>query len=280
MVQNIITGDKIQQLCDIYLGYDDDFNYNPIIKKDVNKHVNINNINNIFNNPYLIFCYSYRITDFANKVHLFKNPFILVTHNSDENIILSEEVNEILNYNKLIKWYSQNICFEHNKLFLIPIGFANSMWKHGDFSIFNNLPLVLSKSKKIYFNFNISTNYNKRINCYNIFKNRLEWLETVQPSENLNRLKEYKFCICPAGNGVDTHRLWEALYLKVVPIVIDGEFTRILIKYNVPLLVLNNWDELDEDNLNYENYDFNNKTFLNLINYNFLKNEFKINISI
>jgi hypothetical protein len=25
--------------------------------------------------------------------------------------------------------------------------------------------------------------------------------------------------ICPRGNGIDTHRVWEALYLGVVPVV-------------------------------------------------------------
>jgi hypothetical protein len=76
--------------------------------------------------------------------------------------------------------------------------------------------------------------------------------------ENLKRLKDYEFCICPEGNGVDTHRLWEAIYLKTIPIVVKSEFTNILIKNNVPVVVLENWSELDIGNLHYHDYNFPN----------------------
>ena len=82
------------------------------------------------------------------------------------------------------------------------------------------------------------------------------------------RLKEYEFCICPEGNGVDSHRLWEALYLKTVPIVIDSEFTNILKKQEVPLVVLENWEDFDINKLNYSDFDFNNPNFIKLLNFN------------
>jgi hypothetical protein len=81
------------------------------------------------------------------------------------------------------------------------------------------------------------------------------------------RLSQYKFCICPEGNGVDTHRLWEALYLKTVPIIINSEFTNILQKHNVPLVILNSWDDLDETKLNYDNFNFNDAKFLKISNF-------------
>ena len=85
-------------------------------------------------------------------------------------------------------------------------------------------------SKQIYFNFNIDTNKIKRQVCFNQLKNKLIWCNNLSYLDYLKLLKEYEFCICPEGNGVDTHRLWECLYLKVVPIVIKSEFTNILIK--------------------------------------------------
>jgi hypothetical protein len=100
-------------------------------------------------------------------------------------------------------------------------------------------------------------------------KNKLDWLPLVSPNENLLRLAEYEFCICPEGNGVDTHRLWECLYLEVVPIVIESDFTTILKSLNIPIFVLNSWHDFDEKNLNYTNYDFTcfknlNEQFLNI----------------
>ena len=113
-----------------------------------------------------------------------------------------------------------------------------------------------------YFNFNISTNRQKRQPCFDALRDKLEWLNPVEPLQNLFRLKEYEFCICPEGNGVDTHRLWEALYLKTVPIVIKSEFTEI-IKDKVPLVILENWSDFDMSQLDYSKYDFHNFTRLN-----------------
>ena len=32
---------------------------------------------------------------------------------------------------------------------------------------------------------------------------------------------KYKFILCPLGNGVDSHRIWETLYSGSIPIVLD-----------------------------------------------------------
>jgi hypothetical protein len=42
---NIVTGERIQQLCDVYLGVDGDFNFNPTIGRQTTKHIYLNNIN-------------------------------------------------------------------------------------------------------------------------------------------------------------------------------------------------------------------------------------------
>jgi len=266
---NIVTGEKIQKICDIYVGNYEDFNFNPSIKNDKKKHVPINFINDYVENPYYIFCYSHLINIFSLKIKYFKNKFILITHNSDQNIEHNQYINNILVCENLVYWYAQNLLFEHPKITLLPIGLANSMWPHGNLKFFNNYNNYnnLTKKKLIYFNFNIRTNLHKRQHCYNSLKNHIEWLEGISPTENLHRLKEYKFCVCPEGNGVDTHRLWECLYLKVVPIVINSQFTKILLNYGIPLVILNDWIDLLNTTLNYKDYTFDNEVFNNLLNY-------------
>jgi hypothetical protein len=266
----IVSGEKLQNLCDIYLGYDDDFNYNPLIQIQKNKHLHLNNLNDNFDNPLYIFCYTNRINELSSKLHYFQNNFILITHNSDDGIIPNNNVFTILNCEKLIKWYSQNICFVHSKLFFLPIGIANSMWEHGSLSLFNNQDFIQNiniKTKKVYFNFQIVTNRDKRQICYDSLKYKLEWLQYVDPLNNLIRLKEFQFCICPEGNGVDTHRLWECFYLKVVPIVIKSPFTKILINKGLPIFVLENWSDLDIHTLNYADFDFDNSNLAKLLDF-------------
>lgn len=263
MENEILTGEKIQQISQIYIGCQDDFYYNPIISMQQNKHVYLDSIIDVFENPQIIFLYAHRMKDFSEKVHFFKNDFVLITHNSDQNIDICHETNKILNHSKLIKWYTQNLLFYHEKIHYVPIGLANSMWKHGNLEIFKNIDFCNSvhlKTKKTYFNFNIGTNTTKRLPCFEILKNKLEFLTAIEPKENLARLKEHEFCICPEGNGADTHRLWECLYLKTVPIVLRSQFIETLLKYNnnLPLVVLDSWEEYEEAELKYQNFSFEN----------------------
>jgi hypothetical protein len=270
MSSQIVSGEKIQQLCDVYFGVKEDFDYNPLIKSQSNKHFNFNDLTVEFNNPHYIFCYSHRIKRLLNKLHLFQNNFILITHNSDRDITETTEVLSILNSEKVLKWYGQNICFQHKKLHLLPIGLANNQWPHGNLTIFDNKNIIQNlskKSNKVYFNFTIETNKNKRQICYYSLKDKLQWLQNIVPTENLKRLASYEFCICPEGNGSDTHRLWECLYLKVVPIVIESEFTKILQLNCIPLVVLDKWEHLEPNKLNYNNYNFDNEKLHKLLNF-------------
>jgi len=260
MEKEILTGEKIQQMADIYIGNKEDFSFNPFIYQQEEKHCPLDSINETFSNPPIVFCYSHCIYSLTEKIHLFKNDFVLLTHNSDENINDCLEVNHLLSYPQLKKWFSQNVCFSHPKLHYLPIGLANSQWPHGDLSFFKdkNLDDPFIKSEKVYFHFNISTNHSKRTECYDILKDKIPFLSQVTPSENLERLQKYEFCICPEGNGIDTHRFWECFYLKVIPIVVDSPFVQILKKERVPIpiVILDKWEDFDESNLQYTDFSF------------------------
>jgi len=127
----------------------------------------------------------------------------------------------------------------------LPIGLANTMWDHG--KIENFMGVSTNKSKDIYFNFNIHTNREKRELCYNVLKSQLPFLPMLPVDQNINRLAQYRWCICPEGNGVDTHRLWEAMYLGCIPIVLKSPFIDTLMHYTggeLPIYVVDTWDQL------------------------------------
>ena len=256
----IITGEKLQELADIYLGEQADFNYNPRIRSQVSKQLLLSNIPNPFQNPPIIYFYTNNIPDISKKITQFQNPFTIISHNSDNNITETPEILTILNSPNLIKWYAQNVCFRHPKLEIAPIGLANSMWPHGNLSLFDNTQYIRSiiKLNRIFLNFNIHTNPSIRQPCFNILSNILPFLPNISPQENLIRLSTYEFCISPEGNGTDCHRLWEALYLKVVPIVLRTPFTETLLINNIPLVVLEKWEDIQHigPTLKYSDYDF------------------------
>lgn len=54
----------------------------------------------------------------------------------------------------------------------------------------------------------------------------------------------HKFVIAPRGSGLDTHRLWESLYLRTIPIV----KSKIMEHYfsDLPILFINDWKILTD----------------------------------
>ena len=61
----------------------------------------------------------------------------------------------------------------------------------------------------------------------------------------LQEIGTSKFTLCPEGNGLDTHRFWEVLYLGGIPVVIRGSYSdRVAKLFGLPALALNNWDDL------------------------------------
>jgi hypothetical protein len=244
---NIVSGERVQQLCDVFLGRTGDFSWNPVIAPHTQKHKDIDSIMEEWDNPKVLFCYGHHIELFQTKIHLMKNRYVLVTHNSDENI--TEKYLPILNHDKLIAMWSQNVSIEHPKLNLVPIGIANSMWPHGNLDMLSQVMKHLSvipKTKDVYFNFNIGTNFSKRNECYDILKTKLHFEPMKSHLEYLHSLAQHKFAICPDGNGIDSHRIWECYYLGVIPILLDSVFARKLEKV-IPCIILKSWHEFDID---------------------------------
>jgi hypothetical protein len=49
--------------------------------------------------------------------------------------------------------------------------------------------------------------------------NGIPKMQNIEPSEYFTELPSYKFVVSPEGNGVDTHRTYEALMAGCIPIV-------------------------------------------------------------
>ena len=146
----------------------------------------------------------------------------------------------------------QNINLFHEKLSPLPIGIANSQWKHGNMEIINKISYQpIKKTHLLYINFNINTNIRKRQPIYNLFKKKkLGTFQQNQPFEEyLKILKSHKFCLVPPGNGIDCHRTWECLYLGVIPIVEKHPHNTQLAKH-LPILVVEDWNIITEEYLN------------------------------
>jgi hypothetical protein len=65
--------------------------------------------------------------------------------------------------------------------------------------------------------------------------------------EYLRDMRTYKFVLSPLGNGLDTHRTWEALLMGAIPIVETSAMDPLF--EGLPVLILNSWQELTLDTL-------------------------------
>tara|TARA_A100001011_G_scaffold336327_1_gene365789 strand:- start:31 stop:888 length:858 start_codon:yes stop_codon:yes gene_type:complete len=281
---DIITGEKLQFICNHYIGKKSEFNknnytYNPNLKKE--KILIFEDLKKDFNNKSIIFCYTHLLKDIdelIDKLNFMMNDFVLVFHNSDYNF--EKQHLKLLELSKLKKIYTQNMNVYNEKIKPLPIGIANSKWHHGNLSVWNEiLSLKINKSNNIYFSFSINTNSKIRGDCYNkIVRKKIPFLKSRNYHKYLRILASYKYSICPEGNGIDTHRFWESLYLKVIPICKRNILVEYFSNY-FPIFILDDWNDLNfgflhnkYNDFNWENYqklnlDYYKKLLTNL-NYN------------
>ena len=186
---------------------------------------------------------------------------VLVTGYSDHPIGKDETL--ILDEMALEKWFANNIDLHHPKLIAIPLGLPNEV----DFPIYGNtrrLYEVAQEAKMVknlaYMNFKIDTFPYERKLVHDAFSG-LSWVTvgSIDLSEQghrkyLEEIKNHKFCICPRGNGVDTHRMIECMYLGTIPIcrrsVALQQFS------DLPIMFIDDWAEVTLANLERVYEDF------------------------
>ena len=61
-------------------------------------------------------------------------------------------------------------------------------------------------------------------------------------------MESHKFVLCPPGNGIDTHRMWETLYLDSIPVVEKNISSREYSK--LPIIYYENIEDVNIEYLN------------------------------
>ena len=189
---------------------------------------------------------------------------IWVFHNSDETFDLNAK--KKLDYFHPKKCFSQNLIINKKNYHFIPIGLENSKFhKNGDIKDFLKLRKVkLEKKPRILFGFK-NTNP-KRVQLKHQFKKLKITDETNGWNSFFYRriLLNYMFVICPEGNGIDTHRMWEALYLRTIPIIKKNMISNFIKKAKIPVLILNKWSDLSKfDEKQLQKFYFSKKKLFN-----------------
>ena len=180
-----------------------------------------------------------------NKIN-FKN-LKLITHQSDISI---DKKLFIKKPDCISIWYSTNVNYKDKNLIPIPIGLSNNPAKNPMKDDFKNIFKNEKQENKIYANFQVNTNIKER---EKLLKDLVvsDWAVVESPDQKLttymDKLNNYKFILCPWGNGFDTHRFWESIYAGSIPI------TKKHITYEsaegLPVILVDKYSDINKEKL-------------------------------
>ena len=187
---------------------------------------------------------------------------ILISHESDagvdENFFKSKP-------ECIVKWYAQNVEYDHEDLIPIPLGVACDYYQFHSLTLshINKETEKRTKNKLLYINHRISTHPSSREWIYNYFTTN-DWCTVDQPNLSLDKYREkinsHKFILCPRGNGIDTIRLWESLYCGIIPIVEKHvHYNKCLV--DLPVVIVDSFQEVTQSFLENKLIEMSNKVF-------------------
>jgi hypothetical protein len=226
-------------------------------------HLDIEKYLAIKKNHIVYVCNSAIENFFTNIFPQIKNPFILVSGDSDVSMPF-EGYEEYVNDAKLLVWFCQNLTVNHPKLQHLPIGLDyHTISKLGEMHPWgagmlpveqDNLLIHLTKSEEkrflgCYVNFHFSewdiNQRGDRQECLNAIPKELCYFEPVYSDRisTWRKMKMFKYVLCPYGGGLDTHRLWEALTLGCIPIIKTSGLDPLFEDLNV--CIVNSWSDIN-----------------------------------
>jgi len=218
--------------------------------------------------------------------------FTLVSGDADEtcpnDLFDSEKDFKSFIENKhIIHWFAQNcIISNHPKITQLPIGLQYHQFGNVNIksplqqekelkSFVHNAKPFWEREVKCYINFILSMGgskfgYDRIIAYHELSKNLNNHLfvehKRIDKKETLHNQCKYAFVISPFGNGLDTHRTWEALILGCIPIVrssgLDSMYD------DLPVLIVKEWSDVTPVLLNKTIIEFKEKHKKGKYNYN------------
>ena len=196
-----------------------------------------------------------------------RNPYVLVTHATDtptSESVIESVVKSGVSF--LEHWFASNLLIKSPPPFIswLPLGLQGPGWSPGEWypkmpqshhlagpilrrKLVSYLDGSLPTDNRVLVAFSTETNPKEREPALRATLASNFFKEKISKEDLAIRLQEHLFVVAPAGNGVDTHRLWEATLNGAVPIV-HNDFNEIWLTC-LPFVQLNNWSELSESRL-------------------------------
>lgn len=248
-MDQFITGERLEALCDIDTEKDENFEETIRGRRE---------------GVLTVFAQTHELKHVVPKLAAITDKtFIVVSQNSDGGVHYGIPKRwydcQWKPVDNIFHWFCQNCDVDEYNVSPIPIGMENE-------HIFNTTTEVkfkvlvewnakhVDKQDKLFLCFRTGTNPTERERALSIFKGK-PWT-TYQEGENgrqwvasyFESMAKHKFVLCPEGNGMDTVRMWECLYMGLIPVVKPRVFVKEFASA-LPIFIVNKWEDVTIETL-------------------------------
>jgi hypothetical protein len=214
-----------------------------------------------------------------------QQSFVLILSDGDNSFpyeypLTHLELNSLLNNPKITHIFAQNLDFQHPKVSGVPIGldFHSLAYKKGFNAwgikespleqekkmkeLIKTFEPIAKRKKRVFVDFHLadSMRYGNmkrylqkgedRTQIFNklLSSGLVDYIDKPILRMDLWKKKgEYAFTVSPHGNGLDCHRTWEDLVLGCIVIVKTSSLDPLY--EDLPVVIIQDWDEINENNL-------------------------------
>lgn len=198
----------------------------------------------------VVFCQADQVDAFVEVVlSQLEHEVILLLANSDTTHDWAS--GSILRFGNVARVFAQNLAVDIPGFAVLPIGLENA-WRsnHGRVRKFARLSQEPRHTRlhRVMWTFSTVTNPKVRSLAAAALHECTvaDSVGHVSPARHRRALGEYAFVASPPGNGLDTHRTWEAMYLGCIPIVQRSFMTEQYEEMGLPVVIVDSFVELED----------------------------------
>ena len=201
----------------------------------------------------VVFCKIDEVLRFFERLRLTRKRIVLVTGEGD---FPCDEFRQKFLPPHVVRWFATNVTSPHPRVTALPLGLGSP--RSGATLRAEEISGLctegLPRDRWLYINFRPDTNPAVRQPAFEFFRDHPgagDWITFQQPSGRgsneafLEALIRHRFVLCPPGNGVDTHRMWEALLAGAIPVVLRSRAMEPFLE--LPVLFVNDFREVTKD---------------------------------
>lgn len=216
----------------------------------------------------IYFVYINALNDFIkNKLIHIKGKYILITYSKNKSvpneIMNKENAIKFINDERLLRWYTTNLSMKIPKVVGLPMGMDYDTLKNVESRIqeeryremVNDGDAIYTRKPICYFHmrYHFIKKNDDDILDSNIFNKECIYYdnERMTKEEVIKRMSECMYVVIV--QSYDTSQIWEALGVGTIPIILKSSYLPIY--DGLPILVVENWNEINNELLTKTLYD-------------------------